>query len=107
MSVNRLLFLFLSAWLLSLPAVAASAAQDAEASPGSPPQFTDSQLQFFESQVRPLLVEHCWECHAGAKLKGSLSLESRAALLAGGDSGPAIVPGDPASSLLIRAIHYD
>ncbi|MFN7868839.1 MAG: DUF1553 domain-containing protein [Planctomyces sp.] len=107
MSVNRLLFLFLSAWLLSLPAVAASAAQDAEASPGSPPHFTDSHLQFFESQVRPLLVEHCWECHAGAKLKGSLSLESRAALLAGGDSGPAIVPGDPASSLLIRAIHYD
>src|SRR5579871_4831066 len=53
--------------------------------------------EFFEKQVRPVLVEHCYECHsAGAKkLKGGLRLDSRAGLLKGGDSGPAIVAGQP------------
>ena len=110
MCVNRRFFILLLA--LSVPFSRFSAAvavgpQDAAVSPSQPPQFTDTQLQFFESQVRPLLVEHCFPCHAGEKLKGSLSLESRAAVLLGGDSGPAIVPGDAAASLLIQAVHYD
>lgn len=72
-----------------------------------PPSFTASQLQFFETQIRPLLVEHCYQCHSGDRLKGGLSLESRHALLQGGDSGAAIVPGDPAASLLVQAVRYD
>ena len=63
------------------------------------PSFTAKQLQFFETKIRPLLAEHCYQCHSGDRLKGGLNLESRQALLQGGDSGAAIVPGDPAASL--------
>ena len=60
---------------------------------------------FFESRIRPLLHDHCLECHAeGAE--GGLRLDSLAALLAGGDSGPAAVPGQPNGSLLLKAVHY-
>jgi hypothetical protein len=58
----------------------------------------------FEARVRPVLVEHCHKCHAGDKAKGGLRLDSRAALLAGGDTGPAVVPGDPDKSLLVKAV---
>src|SRR5437588_5973834 len=63
---------------------------------------------FFEAKVRPVLVEQCHGCHSAKapKLKGGLRLDGRAALLAGGDGGPAVVPGDPARSRLIEAIHY-
>ena len=60
----------------------------------------------FERHVRPMLVAHCLKCHGDAKPKGGLSLTSRAALLKGGDSGPAVVPGDPERSLLVRAVRY-
>ena len=80
----------------------------------SPDQQTQQQLQtlsaedreFFEQQVRPLLIDQCYECHAGAELSGGLSLESREQLLAGGDSGPALQPMAPDESLLIEAISY-
>ncbi|HTU19452.1 MAG TPA: PSD1 and planctomycete cytochrome C domain-containing protein [Gemmataceae bacterium] len=63
---------------------------------------------FFENKVRPLLVQHCYRCHSGQakKLRGGLRLDSREALLAGGDSGPALVPGNPAKSRLIVAVAY-
>jgi hypothetical protein len=63
---------------------------------------------FFESKIRPILADHCLRCHGkGPKEpKGGLRLDSRAALLSGGDSGPAIVPGDPAKSRLIEAVKY-
>jgi hypothetical protein len=67
-----------------------------------PPQ----DLDFFEKQVRPLLVKRCFECHGGAKSGGGLSLGSAAGSQKGGDSGPAIVPGKPEQSLLIAAINY-
>ena len=60
---------------------------------------------FFESRIRPLLHDHCLECHAGGA-EGGLRLDSLAALLAGGDSGPAAVPGQPDGSLLLKAVHY-
>ncbi|MEI8317879.1 MAG: PSD1 and planctomycete cytochrome C domain-containing protein, partial [Planctomycetia bacterium] len=60
---------------------------------------------FFESRIRPLLHDHCLECHA-AGAEGGLRLDSLAALLAGGDSGPAAVPGQPDASLLLKAVHY-
>ncbi len=64
------------------------------------------QVQFFEKQIRPLLIEHCHECHAGKEHKGGLRLDSRQAMLQGGDSGAAIVPGDADASLLIDAVRY-
>jgi len=62
--------------------------------------------EFFELQIRPLLVSHCLDCHGDRKQEAKLRLDSREALLAGGDSGPAIVLGDPEKSLLIAAVHY-
>ena len=61
---------------------------------------------FFESKVRPLLVEHCMECHGEKKAKGGLRLDHRGGWETGGDSGPALVPGDPDASLLIKAARY-
>ncbi|MDP1563597.1 MAG: PSD1 and planctomycete cytochrome C domain-containing protein [Pirellulaceae bacterium] len=72
------------------------------------PAFTAAQIEFFESQVRPILVEHCFECHdpANGEPGGNLSLVSRTDILTGGDSGPAIEPGDPIHSLLIEAVRH-
>lgn len=63
--------------------------------------------RFFESKVRPVLVENCFKCHVDKQPKGGLWLDSRAALLAGGDNGPAVVPGKPEESLLIKALSHD
>lgn len=62
-----------------------------------------ASVEFFESRIRPLLITQCYECHAEKK-NGELRVDSREALLAGGESGPAIVPGDPDQSLLIQAV---
>jgi mono/diheme cytochrome c family protein len=67
---------------------------------------SSAQLEFFEKQVRPILVEHCYECH-GERADGGLHVSSRESLLRGGDTGPALVPGDPDSSLLVEAIRYE
>jgi hypothetical protein len=63
-------------------------------------------VEFFENQIRPLIVENCFECHGEGKVKGHLRLSSRANILKGGDSGPAVVPGKPDDSLLIQAVRY-
>jgi hypothetical protein len=63
--------------------------------------------EFFEKEVRPLLVEHCLKCHGDTKPKGGLRLTSRAAILKGGDTGPAVVSGEPDKSLLIQAVRYN
>ena len=65
-----------------------------------------SDLEFFENKVRPVLVEHCYSCHAGKKERGGLKVDSLAALLKGGDTGPALVPGKPEQSLLIKAVRH-
>lgn len=62
---------------------------------------------WFESKVRPILVEHCYECHSGTKSKGGLLLDSKRGWSQGGQSGPAILPGDPDQSLLIQAVEYE
>jgi cytochrome c553 len=65
------------------------------------------QGEFFEKQIRPILAERCYECHsAEKKQKGGLSLDTRDATLKGGDTGPALVAGDPEKSLLIEAVRY-
>jgi len=65
--------------------------------------------EFFESKIRPILVEHCYKCHSleGDKAKGGLRVDTRDALRAGGDSGPGVVPGQPEKSLLLTAIRHD
>ena len=70
-------------------------------------QPTAEQIEFFEKQVRPLLAENCWECHGTEAQEGRLRLDSRAAALRGGDTGPAVVPGEPDRSEMILAIGYD
>ncbi len=64
---------------------------------------------FFETKVRPVLVEHCYACHSSQakKLKGGLLLDTIEGMRKGGQSGPAVVPGKLEESLLVRAVRYD
>jgi mono/diheme cytochrome c family protein len=62
--------------------------------------------EFFELRIRPLLVQHCHECHGAKKQEGSLRLDSLDAVLKGGINGPVIVPGTPEKSRLVEAIKY-
>eukprot|EP01035_Chromulina_nebulosa_P060081 gene60081-82205_t len=86
--------------------VAALLASASLASAATSPAPAAADLAFFEASVRPLLVERCYECHGDKKQKGGLRLDSLPGWQAGGDTGGVIVPGDPAKSLLIEAIHY-
>lgn len=72
------------------------------------PKLATSQTEFFENKVRPVLVKHCYKCHSAdaTKVKGGLYLDSREGVLKGGDSGPAVVLGDPEKSLLVKSIRY-
>jgi hypothetical protein len=76
-------------WWTALPAVVLAQSPD----PG----------EFFEVRVRPVLVRNCHACHTNSKM-GGLEMVSRENLLKGGNSGPAIVAGDPDNSLLIQAV---
>ncbi len=90
------------AWLAITNLIAPSS------SGGEPdPKSRSAGERFFEQKVRPLLVEHCYACHADKKQKGGLRLDSLESVLKGGESGPAIEPGHPAESLLVAAINYD
>ena len=65
-------------------------------------------ITFFESKIRPILVDNCYDCHAAdTDQKGSLLLDTKAGVLKGGDTGPALVAGDPSKSLIIQAIKYE
>ena len=91
--------LMLLAWRAASPTPAAAHAADESLDDAA-------RVEFFEKKVRPLLVARCHECHGHEKPKGNLRLDSRAGALAGGDSGPAVVPGKPDESLLVDAIRY-
>lgn len=70
--------------------------------------LTSPQIEFFESRIRPILAQECYECHSTAtKQKGGLVLDSRVGWQAGGDSGDVIKPGDPQNSLLIQTIKHE
>jgi hypothetical protein len=73
------------------------------ASSAAPP---DAHTEFFETEVRPLLIRHCAKCHGDTRPKGRLKVGSRADLLRGGDNGAAVVPGKPDESLLIKVVRY-
>ena len=70
--------------------------------------LTRAQSDFFENKIRPIFVKECYKCHSQSapKLKGGLSLETREGWSKGGTTGPAVVPGDPEKSLLIKAVRY-
>ncbi len=67
----------------------------------------DDTTAFFESRIRPVLARHCYECHSDVNTKGGLALDTKQGWEKGGDAGPAIVPGQPGESPLIRAIRYE
>ncbi len=77
-------------------------------SPPDKPKLPDAAaVKFFETNIRPMLANRCFECHSAKKQRGDLRVDSLAALLEGGKSGPALKPGQPEQSLLIRAIRHD
>lgn len=88
----------LVAMLLSLGTVSSVAGRDA--APG---------IHFFESRIRPVLVEACYECHSAEaeNTEGELALDNRASVARGGQSGAVVLPGKPEQSLLLRALRYD
>jgi hypothetical protein len=111
----------LASLLLALPAeliVGVAPAADDEAMGGgmmedgaaeSPGRLTQQEINFFETKIRPVLVTHCYGCHAAdaKRVRGNLLLDTHEGMLKGGDFGPAIVPGEPDDSLLIRAIRFN
>jgi len=65
-------------------------------------------VEFFEKRIRPVLVERCYRCHNSTeKHRSGLAVDHRAAIRKGGDSGPAVVPGDPDASLLLSAVRHE
>ena len=69
----------------------------------------EDEYAFFNERIAPLLKEHCLKCHSheAGKSKGGLVLDSKAGWMTGGDSGQAIIPGDPANSILYQAVSYE
>jgi len=95
------LFLLVGLVLTSLFATQRTVAQELTESP--------QQLEFFESKIRPMLVQHCYECHSAdsKNAKGGLLLDTRAATLKGGDTGPAVVAKNVGDSLLVSALKHE
>src|SRR5579871_6754879 len=89
---------------VALAALAGALAMSA----GAAEQYTKAQLDFFENKVRPILVNSCYKCHSAdsEKVKGGLFVDSRNGMIKGGNTGPAVVPGNVQKSLLIKAVSY-
>jgi mono/diheme cytochrome c family protein len=71
----------------------------------APEKASADAIEFFETRIRPILIKNCFACHTTAR-SGGLQLDAREAILKGGNSGPAIIAGDPEHSLLIQAVSY-
>lgn len=95
-------------WKFWSPAAGLLAASALRAATLAPAPISPADQEFFETKIRPILVERCYKCHShdADKVKGGLMLDTREGLLAGGDSGDAVVPGKPDDSLIIQAIRY-
>jgi hypothetical protein len=93
----------------SLPSVAVCiACMSLATAPARAAGPSPADIEFFEKNIRPVLVEQCYKCHSAAseKIKGGLLVDTREGLLKGGDGGPSIVPGNPDNSPLIIALRY-
>ncbi|MFV0444992.1 MAG: DUF1553 domain-containing protein [Planctomycetaceae bacterium] len=76
------------------------------------PKWSSEDVTFFETRIRPVLIEHCYRCHSSEaakqkQLRGGLFTDTRSGLLQGGESGPAVVPGEPDASLLLESLRYE
>jgi len=90
--------------MLVLTMMVVSAFANAE----SPQKPTPAAIEYFEKKVRPILVDNCYTCHsADTNSKGGLRVDDRNGLITGGSKGPAVVPGQPEKSLLIKAVRHD
>ena len=105
MATARVRSIFMAITAISLPSFVFNTAIAAK----QPLLFTEQQLEQFEKKIRPLLVKRCHQCHSkiAKRLEGGLYLDSRAGAIKGGDTGPAIHPGDARNSLLVAAIRYN
>jgi len=83
-------------WLAVVACLAALSSADAQSIPANSPDF-------FEARIRPVLIKNCYSCHTTSQMSG-LRVDSQEAITKGGKRGPAIVPGNPAGSLLLTAI---
>jgi len=72
-------------------------------------ELSPEDVAFFENRIRPALVKHCYSCHSAdaEEIGGGLRLDTHAGVRSGGESGPALIPGDPDKSLIIQALRYD
>jgi len=95
----------LLAILFPLLAAGTMPAGEQQSPPGKPAEVEANQ-RFFESNIRPLLAANCVKCHGAKKQRGGLRLDSRDGLLRGGESGPAIHPGDDENSLILQAVRH-
>jgi hypothetical protein len=95
------------AFLLTAGSFATEPAPSGDSPPAAQQTFSAEDLKFFEQHIRPLLVDRCIKCHGPGKQQGSLRLDSRSAVLTGGDSGAVIKPGHAAESLLLQAVKYE
>ncbi|MGO9467043.1 MAG: PSD1 and planctomycete cytochrome C domain-containing protein [Isosphaeraceae bacterium] len=106
MNPVRRSFLSKASWLLVALGLVAGTTRTVRA---APLDGSDAKgVEFFESKIRPLLANTCYQCHSrqSKKVKGGLLVDSQEGLLKGGDSGPVFVTGDPDKSLLIKAVRY-
>src|SRR5262245_31412685 len=93
-------------WALATLGIASPAVADPKPADPAVRTADSRQTEFFEKEIRPILVERCQSCHGDKMHKGGLRLTSRDAALRGADGGPVIVPGKPSESRLVRAIEY-
>ncbi len=94
--------------ILIVLSIALTAVHSCGAAEPQPPVENPAGIAFFEAKIRPVLAEHCYSCHSAKEdmAEGSLRLDTRGAVLAGGDRGPAIVAGEPEKSLLLIAMSH-
>lgn len=103
MLLSRNLILRIALWMLGVGATLAGTRADQSSA------WQAADLEFFESKIRPILVEKCFRCHGPEVVepKGKLRLHSREHLVTGGESGPAVIPNNPDESLMIQAVRYE
>jgi hypothetical protein len=93
------------AWIAASASLCVVSTRADEPKPGGTAPAAEA-VEFFEARIRPILVERCVKCHGPRKQSSGLRLDSRAAALKGGDTGPAVVPAKPEESLIVQAVSY-